>query len=681
MPTLRYYIHQLRILSMDEIVRRAAAIGRQATVGRIRKAKAKIFGTEMSDRNFFRRTYGLASFDAQAAPIGFRQATAPLLFVDSNSLVGVLPVLSETKRRAIISSADKICEHRFDLLGSAELDLGRDIDWHCDFKTGYRWDPLWYRDIRIPYGKADIKMPWELSRFSHAITLGQAYVLTKDEKYSREFAAQVNQWIDENQPQFGVNWNCTMDVAIRACNWIAAYSFFRESPSLDDAFLLKLLKSLYQHGLHIMVNLEYSETLTSNHYLANIAGLVYLGVTFPEFREGAEWREFGISEMVREMEKQVYRDGCDFEASTCYHRLVLELFFFPALIVVANDEQFTGSNHADICRRVFGDAYTDRLHKMFKAVLYLLKPNGRMPQIGDNDNGRLHVFANRDILDMRYLLTLGAVFFNEPAFKVREFGFCEEAFWVFGNDGHDIWNRLPERTLADIGSVAFQDAGWYIMRNNKDYMMISCGPNGQNGVGGHAHNDKLSLELCIDGEDIIVDPGTPAYTADPAMRNLFRSTAFHNTVMINGEEQNRYSSSPLLLFTMPEEDRRPFLTEWRTGDSVDIFIGGHSGYMRFPPGIIHSRQLKFFKKERRWEIIDRFEGEGKHELEWNFILAPQQKCHVAMKSSMFSWSRVNTFFSPQYGVKVPTEKLTAQITADLPFENVTLIGWRPLTNK
>lgn len=678
MPTLEYYIYQFKVLPVSEIIGRMTAIGKRLTCDRIRKVKAVVFGTDMTDRKFIEQAFGEGNVLFEQ----IRMRKKRSCFTSPDPLNEALSALTDSGKRKIIAGADKICDHKFNLLGSGEVSLGPTIDWHRDFKTGHRWNlETWYHDIKIPYRKADIKVPWELSRFSHAVMLGQAYVLTGDKKYSREFTTQVSDWIDANKPQFGVNWNCTMEVAIRACNWIAGYSLFQESHSLDEAFLLKFLKSLYQHGLHIRANLEYSDALTTNHYLANIAGLVYIGVLFPQFKEAVEWRQFAIREMVREMEKQVYRDGCDFEASTCYHRLVLELFFFPAIIVVANDEQFTGSNHADICRRVFGYAYTDKLHRMFRAVLYLLKPNGRMPQIGDNDNGRLHVFANRDILDMRYLLTLGAVFFKEPAFKVREFGFCEEAFWVFGNDGRDIWNRLPESTLADIGSIAFQDAGWYIMRNNKDYMMISCGPNGQNGVGGHAHNDKLSLELCIDGEDIIVDPGTPAYTADPAMRNLFRSTAFHNTVMINGEEQNHYSSSPLLLFTMPEEDRRPFLTEWRTGDSVDIFIGGHSGYMRFPPGILHSRQLKFFKKERRWEIIDRFEGEGKHELEWNFILAPQQKCHVAIESSMFSWSRVNTFFSPQYGVKVPTEKLTAQITADLPFKNVTLIGWRPPTNK
>jgi hypothetical protein len=46
-------------------------------------------------------------------------------------------------------------------------------------------------------------------------------------------------------------------------------------------------------------------------------------------------------------------------------------------------------------------------------------------------------------------------------------------------------------------------------------------------VGGHAHNDKLSFELCVDGEDIIVDPGSYIYALNPEMRNHFRCAASH----------------------------------------------------------------------------------------------------------------------------------------------------------
>mgnify|MGYP001448654285 CR=1 FL=1 len=84
-----------------------------------------------------------------------------------------------------------------------------------------------------------------------------------------------------------------------------------------------------------MRNLE-NKGITTNRYLSDLVGLFYLGITFPEFKEAKRWRECGVQELIREMEKQVYDDGMDFEASTCYHRLALELFFYPAVVCRLN---------------------------------------------------------------------------------------------------------------------------------------------------------------------------------------------------------------------------------------------------------------------------------------------------------------------------------------------------------
>ena len=67
------------------------------------------------------------------------------------------------------------------------------------------------------------------------------------------------------------------------------------------------------------------------------------------------------------------------------------------------------------------------------------------------------------------------------------------------------------------------------MRCDDDYIIISAGPNGQNGNGGHCHNDKLSFELHLKGRDIIVNPGSYTYTGDYRFRDVFRGTSYHDT--------------------------------------------------------------------------------------------------------------------------------------------------------
>jgi len=587
--------------------------------------------------------------------------------IDQGNIVSVLEKkFSKTVIGATIEEADRICVHIFDLLGSGEIRLGNEINWHCDLKSGYQWNPKkYYKKIKIPCGKADIKIPWELSRFQHLSVLGEAYWLTNDKKYVREFVNQVSNWIDSNKPKLGVNWRCTMDVAIRACNWLLGWEFFKDSEVISQQFSFKFFESLFQHGYHITNNLEKSEALTSNHYLSDIVGLVYLGVLVPEFNEAKKWREFGIEELTKEMEKQVYPDGVDFEASTCYHRLALELFFYATFLVIINDQDFEEDNFTGVGNKIFGEEYLRRLYKMFEFLLYALKPNGRMPQIGDNDNGRLHILTKRELLDMRYLLTLGAIFFKEPKFKVKEFGFCEEALWVFGGKGYEIWQYLEENCLGNISSQAFPTAGWYVARNDKNYMIISCGPNGQNGNGGHCHNDKLSFELCIDGKDVIVDPGTYVYTPKPGWRNEFRSTGYHNTVMIDGQEQNRFGEKNLF---QVEDDAITKCLKWEVSDEIDLFIGEHYGYRRFSHPVIHEREIRSHKKDKKWEIIDRFRGEGEHGLEWNLILSPEFERNLSVGSDRLQWCREPTSYSSEYGMITRTEKLTAKLRVTIPVE-------------
>ena len=365
--------------------------------------------------------------DSQDLLLSFRMRKKPLFFlgeINPNSLKGVLAQSEE-----VIKDADEICNHNFDLLGSGKRNVDTQpgkIDWHRDFKSGERWNPqVFYTDTTIVKGNgSDIKIPWDLSRFQHLPTLGKAYWLMGNEKYALEFVDEIDDWIESNPPMYGVNWTTTMDIAIRAVNWIWGYYFFKDSQEVSDDFLVKFLESIFIHGRHIRSNLERSllRGINNNHYLSDIVGLVYLGVMFPEFKEARKWREYGIKELVNTMKKQVYPDGVNYEGSISYHRLVTELFLSATLLCLKNDIDFP-------------QWYMDRLEKMIEFVIYYTKPDGTAPQIGDNDDGRLHILSNYgdgDILDHRYLLSISDVLFKRTDFKQASGGFHEEAFWLLG---------------------------------------------------------------------------------------------------------------------------------------------------------------------------------------------------------------------------------------------------------
>jgi hypothetical protein len=342
-------------------------------------------------------------------------------------------------------------------------------------------------------------------------------------------------------------------------------------------------------------------------------GLVYLGVLLPEFKEAQNWRDLGLRELESELRKQVYPDGADFEASISYHRLATELFLSPVILCQLNDIPVP-------------EEMMTRLEKMLEFVLYYTKPDGTIPLIGDSDNGRLHRLKvwgdpQREWIDHRYLLAIGAVLFQRGDFAQAAGDQWEEAFWLLGKrairfkEQVDRKGSLPQQ----LASRAFPDAGIYVMRHNDLYMIVDAGPNGQNDNGGHAHNDTLSFELYAHDKTFVSDPGTYTYTADYHWRNRFRSTAYHNTIVVDGLEMNRFDERDL--FWM-RNDAKPKVHRWEVSDRYDLLDVEHGGYERLKAPVTHRRQVLFAKEGGLWIIRDLLTGAGEHQFDLFLHLAP-----------------------------------------------------------
>lgn len=84
--------------------------------------------------------------------------------------------------------------------------------------------------------------------------------------------------------------------------------------------------------------------------------------------------------------------------------------------------------------------------------------------------------------------------------------------------------------------LAFPGIGCYVLRGPRLFLAIRCGEIGLAGLGAHAHCDQLAIELVIDGETRVRDPGTYLYTASPACRNAYRSVSAHHAPRVAGRE-------------------------------------------------------------------------------------------------------------------------------------------------
>ena len=175
------------------------------------------------------------------------------------------------------------------------------------------------------------------------------------------------------------------------------------------------------------------------------------------------------------------------------------------------------------------------------------------------------------------------------------------------------------RSLKTIGSRSFPQAGWYVIRRDRDYCLVSCGYSGPNGTGGHAHNDKLSIELMLDGRDVVVDPGTYLYTPRPEIRNRFRSTGHHNTVKVNGCEQSEPLNGDMFRLADRTTIRLARLAE-RPGR---ISFEGEIVYA----DVVHRRAVRLDRPSNRWTIEDRVSCPRSCGAEAVFHLPPHAASH------------------------------------------------------
>jgi hypothetical protein len=517
------------------------------------------------------------------------------------------------------------------------------IEWHTDFSSGYQWSPtLFFQDVKMaPKVGVEIKFPRELSRFQH---IG-AMAYSKDyDKASIEFILQVTDWIVANPFGKGVNWECSMDVSLRAINWIWGIRFFERKIVKHEAFNKLISNSLRDHGRHIYENLDYygDDIPTGNHYLADIVGLVYIGAVLPDIPESDIFLAFGIQELISEMKREVLEDGMCHEASTSYHRLVAELFVSGATLIekipysrrmrlknvnirshkVLPKLRSLEDSGCDFSKnRLFlpYDFYT-RLGLMGDFTLHMRKPNGLVFHLGDNDSARVHKFfpalytdsRNHDHLIATIGALLGKVDLLNAGFKAKI-----EAELLCGD--------FPKQPILNSNSVTsriklFNKCGIAIHSLDNAWLGVSCGFSGQGGRGGHGHNDKNSFELNINGIDFIVDGGCPNYTSFLNVRNSYRSTFAHNTLAVENDEQNKFTHQLSGVCSLPER-ANPNLNI-----SEDIIIGNHDGF-----GSTHSRRFEL--KKSSLIITDHFKDNRKQFLLFNFH--PEVDCKIIKASASF----------------------------------------------
>ncbi len=519
--------------------------------------------------------------------------------------------------RAVLE-ADQLCRHEIELLGFGRVELGSEIDWHRDPITGRDWERRFWTSYRLENdpGGRDAKIIHELNRHQHLPRLAKAYHLTGSERYAAEAVAQIESWIDQNPVGIGVNWQSSLEIAIRAISWLWTMFLLLPSRSLGRESAKRIGACLFAQLEH--VNRHTSLYSSPNTHLIGEAAALFIAGTVLGDPGGSAlnkrtgpvaWRKRGAALLETEAEKQILDDGVYGELSSYYHCYALDFYLQALVLAQQNGSGFTDSVETRVCA-------------MLEFLLHLTRPDGTIPGLGDDDGGRALALSSRDYRGFGDALCLGAVVFSRPDFKYCAGSFSEETLWLLGEEAWDQFHRIESRPPAETTAL-FPKAGYCTQRSGwgplASHLVFDFGGLGML-TGGHSHADSLSVTLFGNGKDLLVDPGTYVYNGAPEWRDYFRSTPAHNTVAIDQCDQAeaggafRWSTrlaSKITGASLARTSRAKAPRAKTLNDTVEYLEASHAGYMRLPQGVMHRRRVLQVPGEY-WILADDVTGMGEH---------------------------------------------------------------------
>jgi hypothetical protein len=534
---------------------------------------------------------------------------------DPRGLAQRFQELFPEQKDAILQEAEFICAGSLGLFQqTVNFEKGR-IDWHLDWRTGKRFPSIFYRKINsLDQGwGADLKRVWETNRQQFLVKLGQAYLLTRRQKYAEYAVSLINSWLESNPPYLGVNWKEGLEEGLRLLSWLWTLRMIADASVLTTENERQILASLEFQRDHIERHLSlYSSPNT--HLLGEALALFVVGLMFP----GRERAKRGVTRargiLEEQLDRQVAQDGSHREKAAYYHCYALDMYLLATVLGVQHGLSF--SSH-----------WMNRVERMAEFLLSILRPDGSLARFGDDDGGRTIRLGAEDYYHPTALLAVAAILFDRGDFKRVVGKLPEEVFWILGPDGVLRYEQLVERE-PQKQRMWFGDARLAVLRTGwgakESWLVCQEDPMGML-TAGHSHAGLLSFELFMDGKPVIVDPGTYTYGGGSPWRDHFRRVEAHNGVRID----RKACYLPAGPFRWK---RRNSVDPLSRGDWPDrgVKLGYRTKCARRKP-LQHLRTI-VVDSSRTVSIHDQFEGSGKHCL--TFWLHFALGCHLRRKGEL-----------------------------------------------
>lgn len=369
----------------------------------------------------------------------------------------------------------------------------------------------------------------------------------------------IDDWISSNPQGSQPAWE-PYTASLRIVNWIT-YMLGDESPTpLPRHWLV----SLYEQVLWLERNDE--RHILANHYFENIKAWLFAGAFF-QGDDADRWLINGQRLLVEQLSEQFLDDGGHYERSPHYHALMLENLLDLLNLGLSNPGALKSASIA---------ALKDTSIRGLEYLHRITMPGGRIPMFNDSVQ-------------------------NEAPSLAELYDYAGK-----------VLQTKPPQSHQELLLINETSSGLYGYRQQSDMLVIDCGDIGPDYQPGHTHCDFLSFELMLDGQMLVVDSGVYEYQAGE-MRSYVRSTAAHNTVSVDGQEQSEIWGE----FRVARRAKKTEANIRRTDDSVIEFLGAYSGFPKIAKGITHQRRIRidFTERADSFLVEDQIKGEGTHRLD------------------------------------------------------------------
>lgn len=347
---------------------------------------------------------------------------------------------------------------------------------------------LFFQD---PYMKKwDPKYRWEEDRMQHLYPLAILASETKRQDVIDYYIREIRHYACNCHLQ-DTN---AMEIAIASINLIVSYQMVE----LKDVETI-IKQELQSNLIYILHNIEKGLVLSNNHYFFDLLGVLWITGDFQQDQLIQDLNAYAEQEMMNVLATIISCDGSLYEGSTYYTRYVAEALY--EYVYYHPDKLNT---YSEILKRLM-------------SFLQGIASNGMIVGIGDNDSGRVLPICHY-------------------------FSYCSRSILPIV----DMNSRLELNVIAGENTGVFPDIGLLIIREDDTFVSLRCdsilNKKRNRILGGHEHNDQLSVQLFVGQYAIIVDPGTYLYISKDECRINNMRTRCHSTLYIEDLEQNQISN-------------------------------------------------------------------------------------------------------------------------------------------